>query len=94
METVPEDLVSEALHHTLALCQRGNCYNGAHADPSGAASAPDCSTMAPFLAWPVKLGISHHFPYCNAEHRYLALNHRFPNHFKTSFRTTSQLRPA
>ena len=32
METVPEDLVSEALHHTLTLCQRGNCYDSAHAE--------------------------------------------------------------
>lgn len=32
METVPEDLASEALHHTLALCQRGNCYDSAHAE--------------------------------------------------------------
>ena len=40
------------------------------------------------------LEISHHVASYNAERRHSALGDQSPNHFKTQFKTTSQLCPA
>ncbi|WP_457072225.1 integrase core domain-containing protein [Hymenobacter sp. UYAg731] len=42
----------------------------------------------------VKLEISHHIAYYNAERRHSALGYPAPNHFEIHLQTTSQLCPA
>lgn len=77
------------------MSQRGNCYNNAHTESFWSrfkaklldgGSFPDLTE--------VKLEISHHIAYYNAERRHSAFGYLAPNHFETHLQTTSQLCPA